>query len=128
MSDKTQKPFDPAKYKYTEKYTQVLLEDMSARFKAFGEVQEDTNRKVDTLIEEVAGLKEKMTTVELNIAEMRRDIKDLKARIIVLEKDMKDVKGDLVDIKAKLEKPNITRVEFDELKRRVQELELAAQA
>mgnify|MGYP005664205757 CR=1 FL=1 len=103
MSDDRKLNLDPNKYNFTEKETRVLLEDIKSDFKVFGDglqsirrVQEEHTIKIDGLQEQVAKL-----TV-----------------------DMEWVKEQIVDIKSRLEKDFVTKVEFEEIKKRVDQLEL----
>lgn len=96
----------------------VILEDLSSKFKVFGDGLAMNNYKLDIVIKEVGIIKEEIILMKMDIAELKEDVSVLKKDVSVLKKEMvtanarqdrmeldiKAIKVELYSIKSELEK------------------------
>lgn len=133
----------PLKKMTTEQkdYVAVLLEDVNSNMKAFWEVLQGTkddvkaldkklDRKVDAVYEQIAGMSEKITSIEFEIKAIKKQmvklsghVELLESRISAVEKQLVEIKNELSVLKGRAEPVLQKRVEYLEV--HVKTLEIA---
>jgi hypothetical protein len=93
----------------------VVLEDLRAQFKVFGEalagVREEFGQRFDAVEGRLGSVEGELALVKVAVLENRREIRDVRAEIHDVRTDLHDVRGTVTRIEHALE----TKVDRDEV-------------
>lgn len=105
-----------------DRKVQVVLEDIRAQFRAFGEAQQGLVEKVDDIKKTVSQNTEDIKIIKTDVSILKTDVSVLKTDVAELKTESKKHTSDIGIIKTELKK--VVRVdEFKALEKRVTPVE-----